>query len=172
MLGGSLLQWNIEELSLMCFNLNPHAIYLQWTHLRASESCSLKAYMAFNKQSSDVDWASGGSSILVRHDIVCISVALDTTLHTAAVHLTLHKTLHLCSLYLRLRCSCEPVTLPLFTCGWIQWPESTVGREHRHQVPQNPKPECARYFKSALQLRVRSDVLLSVYQTLVHSWIY
>ena len=106
-ISGSLLQWNcrgfkgsIDELykSLLCCNLNPVAICLQETHLKASGS--FKCYITFNKHTSDGGQASGGSSILVRSDMVCIPVALNTILQAAAVRLTLHKTITLCSIYI------------------------------------------------------------------------
>ena len=98
------------------------AISLQEPHLRASESSSLKGSIAFNKHAPDGDRAAGGSSILVRSDMVCMLVVLDITLQAVAVHLMLHKTnspFHLHSSKLPshvtiIGCSYEPVTIPIF----------------------------------------------------------
>lgn len=54
----------------------------------------------FSVYGSNVYRGSGGSTVLVRNDIIHSQTAITTTLQAVAVRLTLHKTITLCSIYI------------------------------------------------------------------------
>lgn len=102
----SIIQWNCRgakanfvEVQRLVMILNPFAFCLQETHLTPNSSLSLKKFLSFNAYGPNLHRPSGGSTILVRHDIIHRQVPIDTNLQAVAVRLTLHKAITLFYLY-------------------------------------------------------------------------
>ena len=57
-------------------------------------------YTLYNHIHQSGDRASGGSSIVVNNSVPQSLIPLNTHLQAVAVKVTLHKTIHVCSLYL------------------------------------------------------------------------
>lgn len=75
MIDTSIIQWNCRgakanfaELQRLVMILNPFC--LQETHLTPNSSLSLKKLVSFNAYGPNIHRLSGGSTILVRHDII------------------------------------------------------------------------------------------------------
>ena len=102
-----IIQWNcrgfkanFNELKLLAEEFSPTAFCLQETHLKPSDNIHFKGYLSYNSFSMDGDRACGGSSILVKQDILHSPINLNTRFQAVAIRLTLHKTITLCSVYL------------------------------------------------------------------------
>ena len=103
---GTILQWNCRglmnnhpELCLLSQQYNPVAMCLQETHIADVSKVSFKGYTSYHKVDNSHDRASGGSSILVRNDIIHSPVNLNTNLQAVAVKITLSFVFTICSIY-------------------------------------------------------------------------
>ena len=102
----SIIQWNCRglmnnhiELGLLSQQYNPVAICLQETHIVDESRVSFKGYTLYNKLDKSHERASGGSSILIRNDVIHSPVKLSTNLQAVAVKITLSFVFTLCSIY-------------------------------------------------------------------------
>ena len=102
----SVIQWNCRgftnnhsELCLLTQQYNPVAVCLQETHITDESKVSFKGYTPFNKLDHSHERASGGSSILIRNDVIHSPVKLTTNLQAVAVKITLSFVFTLCSIY-------------------------------------------------------------------------
>ena len=93
---GTILQWNcrglmtnLPELCLLSQQHNPVAICLQETHIKDESRFSFKGYTPYNKLDHLHERASGGSSVLIRNDVIHSPVKLSTNLQAVAVKITL-----------------------------------------------------------------------------------
>ena len=84
---GSVIQWNCRgftnnhsELCLLTQQYNPVAVCLQETYISDESKVSFKGYTPFNKLDHSHERASGGSSILIRNDVIHSPVKLTTNL--------------------------------------------------------------------------------------------
>ena len=101
----SIIQWNCRglmnnhiELGLLSQQYNPVAICLQETHIVDESRVSFKGYTLYNKLDKSHERASGGSSILIRNDIIHSPVKLSTNLQAVAVKITLSFVFTLCKI--------------------------------------------------------------------------
>ena len=74
---GTILQWNCRglmnnhpELCLLSQQYNPVAMCLQETHIADISKVSFKGYIPYHRLDDSHDRASGGSSILIRNDVI------------------------------------------------------------------------------------------------------
>ena len=103
---GSILQWNCRglmnnhpELCLLSQQYNPVAMCLQETHIADVSKVSFKGYTPYHKIDNSHDRAAGGSSVLIRNDIIHSPVNLNTNLQAVAVKITLSFVFTICSIY-------------------------------------------------------------------------
>ena len=103
---GTILQWNCRglmnnhpELCLLSQQYNPVAMCLQETHIADISKVSFKGYIPYHKLDNSHARASGGSSILVRNDVIHSPVNLNTNLQAVAVKVTLSFVFTICSIY-------------------------------------------------------------------------
>ena len=103
----AILQWNcrgfrvnFNELGLLAQKYNPQAICLQETHLKQSDTISMRPFTVYNTFCPNTERAKGGTAILVRQGIIHSEIPLATPLQAVAVKLSLFKTITLCSLYI------------------------------------------------------------------------
>lgn len=106
-----IIQWNCRGLKANSLEVqqlaaisNPIAFCLQETHLATNSPLTLKKYNSYDPFGQNIQRPSGGSSILVRHDIHS-HISINTNLQPAntnlmAVRLTLNKTITVCSIYI------------------------------------------------------------------------
>ena len=106
-MANKLIQWNcrglkanFNELLLLLTGLCPSIICLQETFLKPSDNLSLRGYTMYNHIHQSGDRASGGSSIIVNNSIPQSQIPLNTNLQAVAVKVTLHRLIHVCSIYL------------------------------------------------------------------------
>ena len=78
----------------------PSIICLQETFLKPGDNLDIRGYTLYNHIHQAGDRASGGSSIILNNSIPQSQIQLNTNLQAVAVKATLHKTIHVCSLYL------------------------------------------------------------------------
>ena len=105
--GRSLIQWNcrgfranFNELKILCERYNPLAFCLQETYFKPTDCPTFKNFCIYNSYGPDGNRPSGGTSILIRQDIIHSNIPLNTNLQVIALRVTLHKTITLCSIYL------------------------------------------------------------------------
>ena len=103
---GAILQWNCRglinnhpEVCILSQQYNPVAICLQETHIIDESKASFKGYTPYHRVDHSHDRASGGSSILIRDDIIHSPVNLNTNLQAVAVRVTLSFAFTICSIY-------------------------------------------------------------------------
>ena len=103
---GTILQWNCRglmnnhhELCLLSQQYNPVAMCLQETHIADVSKISFKGYTSYHKVDNSHDRAAGGSSVLIRNDIIHSPVNLNTNLQAVAVKITLSFVFTICSIY-------------------------------------------------------------------------
>ena len=94
------LKANFNELLLLLTGLCPSIICLQETFLKPGDNLDIRGYTLYNHIHQAGDRASGGSSIILNNSIPQSQIQLNTNLQAVAVKATLHKTIHVCSLYL------------------------------------------------------------------------
>ena len=90
---------NHSELCLLSQQYNPVAMCLQETHIADISKVSFKGYTPYHKIDNSHDRAAGGSSILIRNDIIHSPVNLNTNLQAVAVKITLSFVFTICSIY-------------------------------------------------------------------------
>ena len=102
----TILQWNCRglmnnhpELCLLSQQYNPVAICLQETHIADINKTSFNGYTPYHRIDTSHERASGGSSILIRNDVIHSPVHLDTSLQAVAVKITLSFVFTICSIY-------------------------------------------------------------------------
>ena len=103
----SIIQWNCRglkvnfiEITLLVQAFLPVAFCLQETHLKKSDNINLKNYSVYSTYVDEDERAAGGSTILVRNNVLHSYVNLNTDLQAVAVRITLDKTITLCSVYI------------------------------------------------------------------------
>ena len=101
---GSILQWNCRglmnnypKLCLFSQQYNPVSMCLQETHIADISKVSFKGYTPYHRLDNSHDRASGGSSILIRNDVIHTPVNLNATLQAVAVQITLTFVFTFCS---------------------------------------------------------------------------
>ena len=67
---------------------------------KPNDNLNIRGYTLYNHIYQAGDRASGGSSIAVNNIVPQSLIPLNTNLHATAVKVTLHKTIHVCSIYL------------------------------------------------------------------------
>ena len=87
------------ELCLLTQQYNPVAMCLQETHISDESNVSFKGYTPYNRLDLSHEGASGGSSILIRNDVIHSPVRLTTDLRAVAVEITLTFVFTICSIY-------------------------------------------------------------------------
>ncbi len=93
------LRSNFNELQLLDQDLSPSVFCLQETYLKQTDTLNLRRYEAYHSFSHPGDRATGGSSILVKQNVIHSPITLTTNLQAVAVRLTLHIAFTICSLY-------------------------------------------------------------------------
>ena len=78
----------------------PSIICLKETFLKPSDNLDIRGYTMYNHIHKSGDRASGGSSIVVNNSIPKSQIQFNTNIQAVAVKVTLHKTIHVCSIYL------------------------------------------------------------------------
>ena len=103
---GTILQWNCrglmnnhQELCLLSQQYSPVAMCLQETHIADISKVSFKGYTPYHRIDNSHDRASGGSSILIRNNVIHSPVNLNTNLQAVAVKITLSFVFTICSIY-------------------------------------------------------------------------
>ena len=106
-MANKLIQWNcrglkanFNELLLLLTGLCPSIICLQETFLKPTDDLNIRGYTLYNHIHQAGDRASGGSSIVVNNSVPQSQIHLNTNIQAVAVKVTLHKTIHVCSIYL------------------------------------------------------------------------
>ena len=106
-MANKIIQWNcrglkanFNELLLLLTGLCHSIICLQETFLKPNDNFNIRGYTMYNHIHQSCDRASGGSSIVVNNSVPQSLIPLNTNLQAIAVKFTLHKTIHVCSLYL------------------------------------------------------------------------
>ena len=90
---------NHSELCLLTQQYNPVAMCLQETHISDASKVSFKGCTPYNKLDLSHERASGGSSILIRNDVIHSPVKLTTNLQAVAVKITLIFVFTVCLIY-------------------------------------------------------------------------
>jgi exonuclease III len=95
-----IIQWNCRglkvnfiEITLLVQAFLPVAFCLQETHLKKSDNINLKNYSVYSTYVDEDERAAGGSTILVRNNVLHSYVNLNTDLQAVAVRITLDKTI-------------------------------------------------------------------------------
>ncbi|NRA90804.1 MAG: endonuclease/exonuclease/phosphatase family protein, partial [Simkaniaceae bacterium] len=103
----NIIQWNCrglknnhEELSLLANTDNPAVICLQETHLDNESKISLKGFQFYNRIDTSHERAAGGSSLLLRENVIHSPIRINTNLQTVAVRITLSFVFTICSIYI------------------------------------------------------------------------
>ena len=103
----AILQWNcrglranFNDLGTLCKSYNPQAICLRETHLKQSDSMTMRHFTFYNAYSTDSERAKGGASILVRQGVIHSHISLRTKMQAVAVQLSLFRTITICSVYI------------------------------------------------------------------------
>ena len=94
------LKANFNELLLLLTGLCPSIICLQETFLKPTDNLNIRGYTLYNHFHQAGDRASGGSSIVVNNSVPQSQIHLNTNIQAVAVKVTLHKSIHVCSIYL------------------------------------------------------------------------
>ena len=107
MTGTHILKWNcrgfrsnFNDLRLLCERLDPLSICLQETHLKSTDHIFLQPYTMYHSYAPDGERAAGGSSILVRGDVIHTPITLNTIFQVIATHITLDKAITICAIYI------------------------------------------------------------------------
>ena len=89
---GTIIQWNCRglkihflEITLLVQAFLPVAFCLQESHLKRSDNISLKNYSIYSTYVDENDRAAGGSTILVKDQVLHSPVDLNTDLQAVAV---------------------------------------------------------------------------------------
>ena len=105
-MSNKILQWNsrwiranYEELLLLLNKSNPKVVCLQEIFLKDKNQLKMEHFQSYNHLYKDGHRAFGGVSILVRKDIPQSQIQVDTYLQAIVVKATLHKPIHICSIY-------------------------------------------------------------------------
>ena len=106
-MANKLIQWNFRglkanfnELLLLLTGLCPSIICLQETFLKPNDNLNIRGHTMYNHIHQTYDRASGGSSIVIHNSVPQSLIPLNTNLQVVAVKVTLHRTIHVCSIYL------------------------------------------------------------------------
>ena len=106
-MANKLIQWNcrglkanFNELLLLLTGLFPSIVCLQETFLKPTDNINIRGYTLYNHNHQAGDMASGGSTIVVNNSVPQSLIPLNTNLQAVAVKITLHRTIHVCSIYL------------------------------------------------------------------------
>ena len=94
------LKANFNELLLLLNGVCPSIICLQETFLKPTDSSNIRGCTLFNHIHQAGDRASGGSSIVVNNSVPQSLIPLNTNVQAVAVKVSLHKPIHVCSIYL------------------------------------------------------------------------
>ena len=76
------------------------ALCLQETHLKDTDTISIRNYTAFHAFSANNERAAGGVSIFINNNAPHSHIPLNTNLQAVAVCITLHRVITLCSIYI------------------------------------------------------------------------
>ena len=68
-----------SELCLLSQQYNPVALCLQETHIKDASKVSFKGHIPYNGLDTSHERASGGSSVLIRNDVIHSPVKLSTS---------------------------------------------------------------------------------------------
>ena len=92
----NIIQWNCrglknnhEELSLLVHTYNPAVVCLQETYLDNKSNISLKGFQFYNHIDTSHERAAGGSSILIRNNIIHSPIQMNTNLQAVAIRVSL-----------------------------------------------------------------------------------
>ena len=91
---------NYEETLLLLKDYEPAALCLQETHLKDTDTISIRNYTAFHTFSANNERTAGGVSIFINNYAPYSHVPLNTNLQAVAVSITLHRVITLCSIYI------------------------------------------------------------------------
>ena len=103
----NIIQWNIrgieanrQDLDILVLTQNPSIICLQETLLNSD--LSYKFFQTYNALGNLDEYGRGhgGTSILVKNDVIQSEIQLDTKLQAVAVRVTLFKAITVCSVYI------------------------------------------------------------------------
>ena len=102
-----ILQWNsrglkpnYNEILLLKSLFSPQVFCIEETKLNKTDSIYFSKYTSYHYIHNDCQKASGGSSVLIKADILHSTIDLTTNLQTKAVKVTLSKTITICSVYI------------------------------------------------------------------------
>ena len=101
-----LIQWNCRGLkanyeeTLLLKEYEPAALCLQETHLKDTDTISIRNYTAFHTFSANNGRAAGGVSIFINNNAPHSHIPLNTNSQAVAVSTTLHRVITLCSIYI------------------------------------------------------------------------
>ena len=106
-MANKLIQWNcrglkanFNKLRLLPTGLCPSIICLHETFLKPTDNLKIRGYTLYSYIHQAEERASGGSSIVVNNSVPRSLIPLNTNLQAVAVKMTLHKPIHVCSIYL------------------------------------------------------------------------
>ena len=74
--------------------------YVSKRLLKPSDNLNIRGYTLYNYNNQAGDMASGCSSVIINNSVPQSQIPLNTNSQAIAVKATLHKTIHICSLYL------------------------------------------------------------------------
>ena len=94
------LKANYEETLLLLKDYEPAALCLQETHLKDTDTISIRKYSAFRTFSANNERAAGRFSIFININAAHSHIPLNTNLQAVAVSITLHRIITLCSVYI------------------------------------------------------------------------
>jgi len=94
-------QSNKEELKVLLSDFNLARVCLQETRIKPNTNIQFKDFSAYHCPGNVTDGiVYGGVGILVNNSFAHKSITLNTHLQAVAVHVSCHKTITVCSLYL------------------------------------------------------------------------
>ena len=106
------LKANYEETLLLLKDYEPSALCLQETHLKDTDTISIRNYTAFHTFSANNERAVGGVSIfIINNNAPHSHIPLNTNLQAVAVSIPIHRVITLCSNYIPPRSRLSPKDL-------------------------------------------------------------
>uniref|UniRef100_T1I8R4 Endo/exonuclease/phosphatase domain-containing protein n=1 Tax=Rhodnius prolixus TaxID=13249 RepID=T1I8R4_RHOPR len=136
----SILQWNMngypthkEELRKLIKEKSPLLVCLQETHLKPRNNLTIPHYNCYRRDFLQGQRACGGVGILVRDDIICQKILINSNFQTVIVKVCLLHPITVCSIYIPPRQNINLEEMNSFL-RQIQGPTLLLGDFNAHHI--------------------------------------